>query len=114
MIDEMVTLARGLGGLGEAETPLLTVLCAQTEAELLGRLRDGVGAQECAPALVLGGAWLALADLAMSDGVQSFSAGGLSMDLAPKERSAALRARAETVMSPYLKERGFCFAGVRG
>ena len=110
----MVELARGLGGVGEADIPALTALCTQAEAELTRRLRAGVGAQECGPALALAGAWMARADLARCEGVQAVSAGGLSMELSPKERSTALRARAEAVMSPYLRERGFCFAGVRG
>lgn len=121
MVEEALELAMALGKVAERDRETLRVLCGHALEGLSGRLKDGVGAEDCAPALVLGVAWMALADLCVGecvDGVESFSAGGLTIrrgdKTTPMERSAALRRRAELVVSPYLKDDTFSFLGVRG
>lgn len=121
MIGEAVELAMALGELDEGVRGKVETLCRAAVEELSRRLRDGVGAGECAPALALAAAWTALADLCMgdcADGVESFTAGAVTVRQGEKltalERSQGLRARAELVMAPYVEDRGFSFRGVRG
>ena len=83
-------------------------------------LRDGVTAEDCGQAYVLGCAWLALAAMA-ANGVGSaplkFTAGEVSVQEENgdgAQRASALRLQAETVLGPYLKDRGFLFQGVEG
>lgn len=121
VVEEILELAKALGKVGERDTETLKVLCRLALEELTGRLKEGVGAEECAPALALAAAWMALADLCVGecvDGVESFTAGGLTIrrgeKTTPIERCAALRKRAELVLSPYLKDEQFSFLGVRG
>ncbi len=113
-------MAQALGGVSEAQRGPLEVLCRSAKAELAGRLREGVTPKDCRPAFVLGCAWLALAGLAggaYSDGVE-FTAGEVTVRESgggqARERAAALRLQAETVLGPYLKDRGFLFRGVEG
>ena len=53
-----------------------------------------------------------------SAGVERFTAGSLTIQEGggadAAERSAALRLQAETVLGPYLADRGFAFQGVEG
>lgn len=120
MTEKIVELARALGRVEDADLAALEVLCAAAEAELRGRLRPGVKAEDCAPAFVLAAAWTALAGLVVSepDGVERFSAGDVSIQERgggdALERSAALRIQAGQVMGPYLRDEGFAFRGVRG
>lgn len=121
MIDEAVELAMALGDVDEAERGKVETLCRAAVEEFSRRLRDGVEAGDCAPALALAAAWTALADLcvgACADGVESFTAGAVTVRQGEKltalERSEGLRRRAELAMAPYLEDRGFFFRGVRG
>ena len=112
--------AQALGQVSESQQGALEALCASAETELTGRLRDGVTPEDCGPAFVLGCAWLALAGLAGGQygGGGSFTAGSVTIREAGsgenRERAAALRLQAETVLGPYLKDRGFMFQGVEG
>lgn len=119
MTEEILRLAKLLGEVDARDDELLRGLCVQAEIELRGRLRDGLTQEEYGEVLPLGCAWLALADLCVRECAESsggFTAGGLTIRPAggAVDREKALRRRAETVMGPYLKERGFCFTGVRG
>ena len=113
-------MAQAVGAVSDSQQAALEALCRMAETEMTGRLRDGVTPEDCGPAFVLGCAWLALAALAggqYSDGAE-FTAGSVTIRESGGsqacERAAALRLQAETVMSPYLKDRGFLFRGVEG
>ena len=76
--------------------------------------------EDCGSAFVLACAWLALAGLTAGEsaGVERFTAGSVTIQEGggadAAERSAALRLQAETVLGPYLADRGFAFQGVEG
>lgn len=113
-------MARKLGRVGEEELDALEALCQTALMELTERLREGVTPEACGPAFVLGCAWLALAGLAGNEAGSTplrFTAGEVSIQEESgdsRQRAQALRLQAETVMAPYLKDRGFVFRGVRG
>lgn len=116
-------MAQKLGRVADEDLEILTALCQAAEAEAAARLRDGVTAEDCGQAYVLGCAWLALAALAAmaANGVGSaplkFTAGEVSVQEENgdgAQRASALRLQAETVLGPYLQDRGFVFRGVEG
>ena len=113
-------MAMALGRVDEADRAALEALCRAAEEEMAARLRTGVGPEDCAGAFTLGCAWLALAGLAAGAavGVEQFTAGSVTVREAggadARERAAALRLQAETVLAPYLGDRGFVFRGVEG
>lgn len=110
-IQDIVTLALTLGGGGEDEA-ILTSLCQVAYDTLAGRLRGGLAPEDCSPAFEIACAWMALEDLdSQNGGVTSFSAGDVSVQIDGK---LSLRNRAERLISPYVQERGFAFAEVRG
>ena len=113
-------MAQKLGRVGEEEMETLEALCQAAELEVAGRLREGLAPEDCGPAYVLGCAWLALAGLAGTETGRTplrFTAGEVTIQEeggdAP-QRAQALRLQAETVLAPYLKDRGFVFRGVEG
>ena len=112
-------LASALAGAEPGE--MLEALCAAAEQRWLGRLRAGVTATDCGPALPCAAAFTAAADLAAGRGagaVASFTAGAVSV----RERGAAeaaslaagLRETAERLMAPYAEAADFAFRGVKG
>jgi len=92
--------------------PELLEYCAAAESEFASRLREGVLAED------IGGIWntaCALAAISMyrlTPGEVRFRAGNLS--IGEKYPVPALRARAEAIIAPYLRDDGFAFRGVRG
>lgn len=121
MTEEIFELAKTLGRVEPGDEERLRALCASAAEELRGRLRAGVTAQDCAPALRMGAAWLALAALCAGAGAgqtEVVSAGGVTIrqegGKSRLERSQGLRRQGELVMAPYLEDRGFAFSGVRG
>ena len=120
MSEEIVAMAQKLGKVADEDLEILTALCQAAEAEVAGRLRDGVTAEDCGQAYVLGCAWLALAAMA-ANGVGTaplkFTAGEVSIQEEigdGAQRARALRLQAETVLGPYLQDCGFVFRGVEG
>ena len=115
--NEVLAFARRLAG-DDADTAVLTAMCAAAAAELEARLRSGISTAE------LGGTFTAAAGvLALSmycavrnvEGLKSFKAGNLSVEYADGEASPeGLRQVAEGMLSAYLADRGFGFRGVPG
>lgn len=120
MQETILTYAKALGSLEAAEEPLLEALCGAAEAELAGKLREGLTPKDCGGAFPVAAAWLARAGLCAgqsADGdASSWTAGAVSVTGAVPagERASALRARAMELMAPYLRDEAFCFRGVRG
>jgi hypothetical protein len=115
MTDEVLALAAALGGAEESDT--LRLLCESAVEELTGMLREDVTGEDCGGAFRLAAAWMALAELGLTqdDGVESFTAGEVSIKKGDGQaRRAALRLQARQVMRPYLKDEGFVFRGVKG
>lgn len=91
--------------------PELLEYCAAAESEFKARLREGVLPED------IGGVWntaCALAAISMfrlTPGELRFRTGNLS--ISEKYPVPALRARAEAIIAPYLRDDGFAFRGVR-
>lgn len=118
MTQEIFSLAKSLGAVGPEQESALLALCEGAQSELAGELRAGVAPEDCRERFLRAAAWLALADLRVgeaSSGVESFTAGGLTIRQRSGEKDGeALRKRAWELMAPYLSNRGFCFQGVKG
>ena len=117
MIEEVLTLAVTLGKAEKSEE--LRLLCQAAVEELTGELREGMAPEDCGAAFVLGAAWMALAGLeAGPGGVESFTAGAVSVQMKGGQdaaaRRAVLRHQARQEMRPYIRDEGFVFRGVPG
>lgn len=120
MHNEILEYATLLSEAGEGREALLEALCQAAEAELTGKLREGLVPEDCGGAFPVAAAWLALAGLCAGQGAAgeppSWSAGAVSVSgAAPAgERASTLRKQAFELMAPYLRDEGFWFQGVRG
>ena len=104
------------GELSEEQRETLASLCRAAEAELNGRLRPDVTAEDCIDAFVPAAAWTALAHFSggSDSGVPaSFRAGEVSVTYR-SAAPAALLDQAERLLAPWLTDGGFAFRGVRG
>lgn len=119
MQEKILSLALAVSGAGEAERPLLEMLCDAAETFWKGRLRDGVTVENCLESFCCAAAFTAAAELAAGQGggVSSFTVGAVSVKgcggMESAARAAALRETAERLMEPYAAVSGFCFKGVR-
>ena len=120
MTEEILALALQLGGREEDEE-ILRTLCQAAEAELAGRLRTGVSAEDCGEAFPLAAAYWALAGLSAAGQqgtVESFTAGDVTIRQGSGStaagQTAALREQAERLLAPWLQDDGFCFQKVMG
>ena len=107
---------RALGGAGQDET-VLRMLCESACRTLDSRLKAGLTAEDCGGAYPLAAAWLALDWLRGSQGMESvtyLSAGDLTVRREGGGDDGSLSRRAMELMSPYLRDDGFVFRGVRG
>lgn len=109
-------MARSLGHVDGGQEEALEALCRAAQAELAGRLRPEERPEDCEDAFILACAWLALAGLAAGEtGGGRFTAGEVTIQEGDgAARAAALRLQAETVLGPWLADRGFAFQGVPG
>lgn len=116
MTGRIMELARTLGQAAPDEQELLATLCAAAQRELAGRLREGVGPEDCPEAFALAGAWLALSGLEVSRGAgqpESFSAGDVTMHSGGAgDKAKLLREQAERIMSGWIRDDHFLFYGV--
>lgn len=116
MTEKIVALAKALGA-QEGQEELLTTLCQAAEQELNSKLRPDWTAEDCESAFVPAAAWMALAWLRTGAGgeeVTSFTAGDVTIRREGGRETAALLDQAQRLMSPYLRDSGFSFLGVRG
>ena len=107
---------RAMGAAGQDETVLRT-LCASACGLLDRRLKEGLTAEDCAGAYPLAAAWLALEWLRGGqgmDGVTYLSAGDMTVRREGGGDNGALSQRALELMSPFLRDDGFVFQGVKG
>ena len=116
MTEQVLELLRALGGAGQDETVLRT-LCQNACDMLDRRLKDGLTAEDCGGAYPLAAAWLALDWLRGSqgmDGVTRLSAGDLTVRREGGGDDGSLSRRAMEIMSPFLRDDGVVFRGVKG
>lgn len=121
MTEEIVELAKTLGRVADEDLETLRALSRAAQEEAREWLREGVSAEDCGGAFLLGCAWLVLAGLCAGGGVgtvESFSAGGLTIRQGTgknaMERAGAMRRQAELALGSYIRDREFSFLGVRG
>ena len=101
---------------GEDEQAALKRLCQAAADGLKARLRPGVEPEDCGGSFNLAAAWTAIAWFSAglrADGVQSFTAGDLTVSAGSQNAAAAaLLGQADVMMAPYTGG-GFSFMGVR-
>ena len=116
MTEQVLELLRALGAAGQDETVLRT-LCQSACDTLDRRLKDGLTAQDCGDAYPLAAAWIAMDWLRGGqglDGVTYLSAGDMTVRRDGGGEAGSLSRRAGEIMSPFLRDDGFVFRGVRG
>lgn len=103
------------GELLERQEVLLRLLCGSAANALEARLRRGITPQDCKADFVAAASLYALAALSETeglDGVESFTAGDLTVHKGKSSAaSACLRRQADLMISPYCKD-SFSFQGV--
>ena len=116
--DQVLAQAMLLAGeLTQRQQLVLGALCTATTASLKARLRDGLAAEDCKADFIAAASLLALAAMAsvaedvpveqITVGDFTVRKGALTHDAA----SNCLRAQAEMMIAPYLKD-NFSFVGV--
>ena len=118
LTDQVLAHALLLAGeLSERQQILLGTLCTAATASLKARLREGLTADDCKADFIASASLLALASLAgVSEDVpvEQVTVGDFSLKKGKLIHDAAsncLRAQAELMMAPYLKD-NFSFMGV--
>ena len=103
------------GELTERQAVILNALCTASAASLSARLREGLKPEDCKADFVAAASLLALAALngvAEDAAVEQITAGDLTIKKGSRDAAAnCLRAQAELMITPYLKDR-FSFLGV--
>ena len=121
--DEIYACCAGMASepSGEKKAAMLA-MCLSAETELTERLRPEVSPQSLGELFINACAVLALSMYielqGAFDGLTSVRLGDLSVSLrgasSVRTAASALRRQAETMLSAYLEDSGFCFMGVRG
>jgi len=118
LTDQVLAHALLLAGeLTERQQMILGALCTAATSSLNARLRDGLTAEDCKADFIASASLLALAALAgISEDVpaEQVAVGDFSVKKGKLTHDAAsncLRAQAELMMTPYLKD-SFSFMGV--
>ena len=120
-LEEEIYEAAQKAALPGADAAILQRLCRAAQAQLEGRLREGVTVEACKDAFVCAAAFTALSVLmtqgqALGGSVESFTVGDISVKPAHETVAGTAEgylARAEALMRPFCKPRGFAFLGVR-
>ena len=103
------------GELSEQQGKILNALCAAACACLAARLREGLRPADCKADFIAAASLWALAALNGVDedaAVEQITAGDLTIRKGSRDAAAnCLRAQAELMITPYLKDR-FSFLGV--
>lgn len=114
--DQVLTQALLLAGeLNDRQQAVLGALCMATTAALSARLRDGLRPEDCKADFIAAASLLALADMnriGEDSSVEQITAGDFTIRKGSGDAASnCLRAQAELMIAPYLKDR-FCFRGV--
>ena len=105
------------GELTQQQMQVLDVLCQGAASSLEQRLRDGLRPEDCKADFIAAASLLALASMnavAGEESAEQISVGDFSVRTSKNKNDAAsncLRAQAELMIAPYLKDR-FTFLGV--
>ena len=105
------------GQMDTQQTALLDALCTSATVSLSARLRDGLTPDDCKADFIAAASLLALAAMNSVSGEESaeqITVGDFAVRTSKSKNDAAsncLRAQAELMIAPYLKDR-FTFLGV--
>ena len=102
------------GELNARQQRLLQALCTGTTRILTARLREGLTPEDCKADFIAAASLMALADLGSIDGenVEQITAGDFTVRKGSRDAAShCLRALAELMIAPYLKDR-FVFGGI--
>ena len=103
------------GELSDQQTEILDALCCASSTALEARLRDGLTPEDCKADFIAAASLLALAALSSvekENRTEQITAGDFSIRRQGTDAaSTCLRAQAELMIAPYLKDR-FSFLGV--
>jgi hypothetical protein len=104
------------GELEENQGEILRVLCLSSAASLAARLREGLSPEDCKADFIAAASLFALAAMNTvkdAGSLEQVTAGDLTIRKTGKSDAASncLRAQAELMIAPYLKDR-FSFRGV--
>ncbi len=100
--------------LTQEQQDLLNVICQAAVSSLEARLRDGITVEDCQADFVTAAGMYAVAamsEIGDLDHVEQFSAGDVTIRRGKSNAGNGLRAQAQLLMAPYLKD-GFSFVGV--
>ena len=114
-VDDVYASAVRYAAPAEGEQTQLMRLCRAAVSRLQKDLADGVDEAQCIDSLVCGAALLAAADflaLHADSGVQSFSAGPISVTQNDGARAKRMREEAALLLAPWCRG-AFRFLGVR-
>lgn len=116
LTDQVFAQAKLLAGeLTQQQEKLLMALCTGSSSILESRLRRGIRPEECKADFIAAASLLALADLDCvreGDRMEQITAGDLTLRRGSRNAASnCLRAQAELLIGPYLKDR-FSFRGV--
>ena len=116
LTDQVYAQAALLAGeLSERQTGILHALCMAAASSLASRLREGLRPEDCKADFVAAASLVALAALNGVDedaAAEQITAGDLTIKKGSRDAAAnCLRAQAELMITPYLKDR-FSFLGV--
>ncbi len=116
MTEQVMALVQALAGAGQ-DGDVLRMLCANACRTLDRRLKDGLDPEDCHGAYPLAAAWLAMDWLRCGqglEGVTALSAGDISVRREGGGDGESLSRKAFELMTPYFRDEGFVFRGVRG
>ncbi len=114
--DQVMAQALLLAGeLTEHQIQVLGALCTASTATLRARLREGLNAEDCKADFIAAASLMALATLSSvreDQQAEQISVGDFSIRTSGSDAASnCLRAQAELLIAPYLKDR-FSFRGV--
>lgn len=115
LTDQVFTQALLLsGGLGARQEAMLRLLCGASVSSLKARLRVGMSPEDCKADFVGAASLYALAALSETDdlqGIESFTAGDVTVRRSGGTAARCLRTQAGLMMEPYVRD-AFSFLGV--
>ena len=116
MTQEVMELVRCMGG-EDWEEGLVYKMAGVAQNQICQRLRTGLTPEDCGGAFSIAAAWLVLAALREGDaqaGVESFSAGDLTIRTGGSGTARQLEQQAWKLLAPYCNQPGFAVQGVPG
>lgn len=118
MTQQILALCRAMGAAQNREELLLPMAQA-VEAQLGGRLKEGVAPEDCGTAFPIAAAMMVMDRLSVltngGDGVTSFTAGELTVRRETgTQGEKSLTRLGEELLAPWLGTVGFAFFGVAG